>query len=390
MLRLLQWLIRQEWLLRALRPVIGLFNPFLPEHRREPQTTWRAMRAASPIYKSRVFATHLCTGYDDVMHVLRSPCFSTDRSAVPAMRWITRMARGEPDFQGMLARNLLMMDGADHRHVRGLVAKAFTPRRVEALRPRLEATVDALLDRVSENGEMEVVRDLAHAFPVIAIIELLGVPEEDRDRFSAWSARLVQLLDPFQGRGGAPPLIQATNEIFAYFRPLLAERRLEPRDDLLSAMLEAEQGGERLAEVDLLALSSLLLVAGHETTSNLIGNSVLLMLRFPDERKRLLDDLSLLPSAVDECLRYESPVCGEARWWRRCWRRRTATRSAFRTRSASTSAARTISISRSAWATTSVWAHSSPSSRASSRSAHCCGAFRTSAAIPNRRPGAAR
>lgn len=308
MLRFLQWFARQEWLLRLLRPVIGHFNPFLPEHRREPQTTWSALRAAGPIYRSPAFATFFCTGYDDALHVLRSPQFSTDRSEVPAMRWIARMARGEPDFEAMLGRNLLTMDGPDHRRLRGLVAKAFTPRRVEALRPRLEANVEGLLDRVAENGEMEIVRDLAHPFPVIAIGELLGVPEVDRDRFGAWSAQLVQLLDPFQGRGGAKPLIRATNDIFAYFRLLLAERRANPGEDFLSAMIAAEEDGERLEEIDLVALSSLLLVAGHETTSNLIGNAVLLLLRFPDERKRLQDDLGLLPSAVDECLRYESPI----------------------------------------------------------------------------------
>jgi cytochrome P450 len=168
--------------------------------------------------------------------------------------------------------------------------------------------IEELLDRAAAKGEMELVRDVAHPFPVIAIAELLGVPPEDQERFRAWSSVLVQLLDPFQGRGGAAPMIEATREIFAYFRPLLAERRANPKDDLISAMIAAEQDGERLDEVDLLALSSLLLVAGHETTSNLIGNAVLLMLRFPDERKRLQDDLSLLPSAVDECLRYESPI----------------------------------------------------------------------------------
>jgi len=308
MLRFLQWLARQELLLRALRPLFGRFNPFLPEHRRDPQSTWRALRAAGPMYRSRALGTYLCTGYDDVLEVLRSPHFSADRSAVPAMRWIARMARGEPDFAAMLERNLLTIDGEDHRRLRGLVAKAFTPRRVEKLRPRLTGVVDELLDRAAENGEMEIVRDLAHPLPVIAIAELLGVPDKDRDRFRAWSAALVQLLDPFQGRGGSPPLIRATKEIFTYFRPLLVERRANPRDDLLSAMIAAEQDGRCLDEVDLLALSSLLLVAGHETTSNLIGNAVLVLLRFPDERKRLQDDLSLLPLAVDECLRYESPI----------------------------------------------------------------------------------
>lgn len=308
MLRFLQWLTRQERLLRALRPAFGRFNPFLPEHRRDPQSTWRALREQAPIYRSKVFGTFLCTRYDDVLHVLRDPHFSTDRSQIAAMRFVARLARREPDFAGMIERNLLTIDGADHRRLRGLVSKAFTPRRVERLRTRLEETVDELLERVAERGEMEVVRDLAHPLPVIAIAELLGVPARDRARFRAWSAELVQLLDPFQGRGGARPMIRATHEIFDYFRPLLAERRAEPRDDLLSAMIAAEQDGERLDEVDLLALSSLLLVAGHETTSNLIANAVLLLLRFPDERKRLQDDLSLLPSAVDECLRYESPI----------------------------------------------------------------------------------
>jgi cytochrome P450 len=308
MLRFLQWLVRQERLLRALSPAFGRFNPFLPEHRRDPQTTWRKLRETGPLYRSRLFGAYFATRYDDVLHVLRDPHFSTDRSQVPVMRAVERMSRKHPEFAGFLGRNLLTIDGDDHKRLRGLVSKAFTPRRVERLRPRLEEVADELLGRVAETGEMDVVRDLAHPFPVIAIAELLGVPPADRERFEAWASELVQLLDPFQGRGGAAPMIRATHEIFEYFRPLLVERRAEPRDDLLSAMIAAEERGERLDEVDLLSLSSLLLVAGHETTSNLIGSAVLLLLRFPDERKRLQDDLGLLPTAVDECLRYESPI----------------------------------------------------------------------------------
>jgi cytochrome P450 len=308
MLRFLQWMLRQEWLLRALRPVFGDFNPFLPEHRRDPQTTWRRLRASGPIYRSRALGAFVCTRYDDVLRVLRDPQFSTDRRNVPVMRLVERLVPRGSDFAGMLERNLLTIDGADHRRLRGLVGKAFTARRVAQLRERLEDTVGELMDRVAQAGQMEVVRDLAHPLPVIAIAELLGIPAEDRERFGGWSRLLVQILDPFQGRGGGAPMMRATHELFDYFRPLLSERRAHPRDDLLSAMISAEQDGERLEEVDLLALSSLLLVAGHETTTNLIGNAVLLLLRYPDERKRLQDDLSLLPSAVDECLRYESPI----------------------------------------------------------------------------------
>jgi cytochrome P450 len=143
---------------------------------------------------------------------------------------------------------------------------------------------------------------------VIAIAELLGIPPADRRLFHAWSADLVQLLDPLQGNGGLGPPRRANHELFAYFKPLLAERRANPRDDLLSAMIAAETDGESLSELDLLALSTLLLVAGHETTANLIANAVIALLRHPDERKRLQDDPELITSAVDEFLRYDGPI----------------------------------------------------------------------------------
>lgn len=308
MLRFLQWLLRRELLLRALGPAFGRFNPFLPEHRVDPHATWRDLRENAPVYRSRIFGGFLFTRYDDVLRILRDPVFSTDRSETAAMKLIMGVTKNQPDFAGLIERNLLTLDGAEHRKLRKLVSKAFTPRRIERMRPQLEATVDELLDRVAEEGEMEVVDSLAYPLPVIAIADLLGVPAADHARFRQWAGQLVQLLDPFQGKGGAKVLTGATHEIFDYFRVLLAERRANPKDDLLSAMLAAEEDGERLAEIDLLALSSLLLVAGHETTSNLIASSVHLLLRFPDERKRLQDDLSLLPSAVDEFLRYESPI----------------------------------------------------------------------------------
>ena len=250
----------------------------------------------------------MLTRYDDVQHVLRGRNFTTDRSEVPVMKLIARLTRDDPEFAAMIERNLLTMDGADHARLRGLVSKAFTPRRVESLRPRLQGIVDELLDRAAEAGEMELIGDLAHPLPVIAIAELLGVPSRDRGLFRAWSAELVRLLDPLQGKGGIAPLRRANRELFAYFRPLLAERRASPRDDLLSAMIAAEQDGQSLGELDLLALSALLLVAGHETTANLIGNSVVALLRHPGERKRLYDDPELIGSAVDEFLRYDSPI----------------------------------------------------------------------------------
>ncbi len=308
MFQFIQWLTRRERFLRFMGPLFGRFNPFLPEHRRDPHATWRALRSAEPVYRSRIFGAWILTRYDDAQHVLRDRNFTTDRSEVPLMKLISRLTRSDPEFSAMIERNLLTIDGADHSRLRGLVSKALTPRRVEQLRPRLQAIVDELLDRAAGAGEMELIRDLAHPLPVIAIAELLGVPSRDRDLFRAWSADLVRLLDPLQGRGGVAPMRRANHELFAYFKPLLAERRANPRDDLLSAMIAAEEDGQSLSELDLLALSGLLLVAGHETTANLIGNAVVALLRHPGECKRLQDDAGLVTTATDEFLRYDGPI----------------------------------------------------------------------------------
>ncbi|TDJ18660.1 MAG: cytochrome P450, partial [Deltaproteobacteria bacterium] len=201
MLGTIQWMTRQQWLLRALGPVFGDFHPLLPRHRDDPHASWRRLRESNPVYRSKIFGAWICTRYDDVLHVLRDKNFTTDRSEVPAMRLFQRYARRDPTFAALIERNLLMIDGAEHRRLRSLVSKAFTPRRVEQLRPQLESIVDELFDRVAETDEIEIVRDLAHPLPVIAICELLGIPSEDRDLFGSWSKQLSQLLDPLQGRG---------------------------------------------------------------------------------------------------------------------------------------------------------------------------------------------
>ena len=224
---------------------------------------------------------------------------------VAAMKRATRDA---PMLAALFDDNLLMIDGPRHTQSRGLVGKAFTPRRVEQLRGRIETIVEDLLDRAAARGSMDVVGDLARPLPGIVIGELLGTPPGDRDMLLRWSEQLAELLDPLSGRDGIEPPREATEAAAAYFRGLLAERRETPRDDLLSAMLAAEENGKSLSEGELLALCTLILAAGHETTVNLIGSAVLLLLRHPGERKRLQDNLGLLPSAVEECLRFEPPV----------------------------------------------------------------------------------
>ena len=308
MLRFVQWLVSLQWPLRWVGFLFGGFNPWLEENRRDPLPAYRRLRESEPIRRNRWQGTWLLSRYDDVAAVLRDPRFTTDRTRLLPFRLMRRSSRRHPDFVSLLDRNLLMLDGEEHRRVRGLVSKAFTPRRVESLRPRVEAVVDELLDAAAAKGEMELIRDLAHPLPVIVIAELLGVPLADRERFRGWSNDVVQILDLLSGREGLRPAWRGAEGLAAYFRGLLAERRRAPKDDLLSAMLAAEEDGRALGEADLLALCALLLAAGHETTTNLIGNAVLALLRHPSERKRLQEDLSLMPSAVEEFLRFDSPV----------------------------------------------------------------------------------
>jgi cytochrome P450 len=307
MLRLLQWLVRQDWLLRALAPLIGLFNPFLSENRRDPYPAYARVREAGGIYRAP-FGMFIASRYDDVAALLRDPRFSADRSHAAPFRLMRWMNRDSPDFLNLIDRNLLNLDGLAHTRIRGLVNKAFTPRRVAALRPRIEQIVEELLDEVARRGDCELVRDLAHPLPVIVIAELLGIPAGDRAKFRSWSNGVAQIIDPLNAERGMARAREAATALAGYFRQMLALRRAEPRDDLLSAMIAAEQDGGVLGEGDLLSLSTLLLAAGHETTTNLIANAVLALLRFPDQAERLRAEPDLMPAAVEEFLRFDSPV----------------------------------------------------------------------------------
>jgi cytochrome P450 len=303
-LRILQWIVAQESLMRMLGFLFGPFNPFTSKFRRDPYTVYRKLREEQPLYKSRVFMAHIATTYEDVQFVLRSKSFTTDRMNTDIMQAINKSIQKDPEFSAMVERNLLMLEGAEHRKLRGLVGKAFTPRRIEALREHIQARVDSLLDDMSVSEDVALIRDLAHPLPISVIVELLGLPHQDIPKFAAWSKYLAQLLDPLQATGGDAGIRKAVKELNAHLRPILEDRRKSPKDDLLSAMLAAEENGIKLDERDMLALVSLIMVAGHETTTNLIGNSVIELLRNPGERKRLQDDPSLIGTAVDEFLRY--------------------------------------------------------------------------------------
>jgi cytochrome P450 len=207
----------------------------------------------------------------------------------------------------------LFLDPPDHTRLRKLVSKAFAPKVVNALKPDIRSLVDGMLDRVAEKGHFNVVEDFAYPLPVAVICRLLGVPLDDEPQFSHASALLAQALDPFSTITGVPPEVanqrqEAATWLRAYFHGLIDRRRSKPGDDLLSGLIAVEESGDQLTEEEIVSTCNLLLIAGHETTVNLIGNAILAMLRNPGQWTALGADSGRAPAIVEETLRYDPPV----------------------------------------------------------------------------------
>jgi cytochrome P450 len=283
-----------------------------PEFREDPYTFFDALRASDPIHHTP-FGVYLLSRHADATAVVRDPRLSNDERNSELFRTFQETNPIPPEQTLDMDRVvMLFLDPPDHTRLRGLVSKGFTPRMVERLRARIQQIVDERLDAVAARGDghMDVVTDLAYPLPVEIICELLGVPVEDQDTFASWSGELAGAIDP-------DPLISpeqrarikvAGDAFIEYFASLIEQRRAQPADDLLSAMIAAEDDGDRLNEEELLGTALFLLIAGHETTVNLIGNGTLALLRHPDQLERLRRDPSLDRNAVEELLRYDSPV----------------------------------------------------------------------------------
>jgi cytochrome P450 PksS len=277
------------------------------EFKADPYPFYARLRAEEPIHRVMLpdgQPAWLVTRYDDVVAVLKDERFLKDRlkaltpEQAAQFPWIPGVFRP-------LMRNMLDLDPPDHTRLRGLVHKAFTPRLVEGLRPRIQELTDELLDAATGRGRIDLIRDFALPLPATVIAEILGVPARDRHKFHRWSRAVMVASLSLWHKLAAIPNVMA---FLRYIRSLTRARRANPRDDLISALVAAEEAGDRLSEEELLAMVFLLLVAGHETTVNLIGNGTLALLRHPDQKERLLDDPSLIKSAVEEFLRYDSPV----------------------------------------------------------------------------------
>ena len=283
------------------------YNPFEPGFADDPYPQYRAVREADPVHQSPL-GVWVLFRYDDVLGFLRDPELSVeDRNAHPTM--LTQLAEsviGEETERGNFA--MLNRDPPDHTRLRRLVSKAFTPRMVENLRPRVQQLVDEALDRAAETGELEVMGDFAFPLPFTVISELLGMPDTDARRLREWSGTLVRTLEPVVDT----ELLQAIAEAGTHMRELVSEaiawKRKDPADDMLSALVAAEENGDVLSDDELIEQVMLLYIAGHETTVNLIGNGVLALARHDEQRRRLRDEPELIGNAVEELLRYDSPV----------------------------------------------------------------------------------
>jgi len=285
------------------------YNPFEPGFAVDPYPQYRAMREHEPVHESP-FGIWLLFRYDDVLRFLRDPSLSVeDANAKPTVfdQMLDEVLGADRDKE-VGTKAMLNRDPPDHTRLRKLVSKAFTPRRIEGLRPRVQELVDESLDRAAESGAMELMSDYAFALPFAVISEMLGMPPTDSEQLREWSGILVRSLEPVAD----PALMLAIRDTGEKMRALITDviqwKRNNMSDDMLSGLVAAEENGDMLSDEELLEQVMLLYIAGHETTVNLIGNGTLALLRNRDQLAKLGADRSLDANAIEEFLRFDAPV----------------------------------------------------------------------------------
>jgi cytochrome P450 len=290
---------------------LSLYHLLDPEVLANPYPLYHRLRSEDPVHWDPFLHAWVVTRYADVVTVFQR--FSANRTPTPEQLTALGLSSLTP-LAEVMVRQMLFLDPPSHGRVRGLASKAFTPRRVEVLRSHIQDITESLLDAVQDQGHMDVIKDLAYPLPAIVTAEMLGVPTSDWQQLTAWSADFAQVLGNFQHNPErAPQVIRSLEEMVAYFRAAIREQREHPRDGLIRAYLDAEIDGDRFSEDEVVANTIVTMVGGQETTTNLIGNGILTLLRHRDQMEKLKADLTLIPSAVEELLRYESPSQHTAR-----------------------------------------------------------------------------
>lgn len=290
---------------------LSLYHLLDPDVLANPYPLYRQLREEAPVHWDPYLHAWVVTRYEDVIAVLHR--FSADRTPTPEQFAAMGMAELSPLAQ-MLTKQMLFMDAPSHTRLRSLASMAFTPARVEALRAHIREILDGLITPLIRAGQMDVINDLAAPLPAIVTAEMLGVPTADCDQLKAWSADFAEVLGNFQHNPDrASRTLKCVEEMTEYFREAIGKTKAEPRQGLINSFLTAEIDGDRLTEEEIIANCIVTMVGGQETTTNLIGNGVLSLIRNPDQLQKLREEISLVPSAVEELLRYESPSQQTAR-----------------------------------------------------------------------------
>lgn len=292
-------------------PSLSLYRLLDPAVLADPYPLYRRLREEDPVHWDPFLHTWVVTRYADVITVLLT--FSADRTPSPAQMTSMGLGSIEPIAQVMV-KQMLFMDAPAHTRLRKLCSMAFTPRRVDAMVSQIQNIADGLIDSVAASGRMDVIADFASPFPAIVTAGLLGVPVGDHQQLKAWSADFAEMLGNFQhnpDRVGR--VLRTVEDMTAYFRDAIREQRRKPRDGLIRSLMDAEVEGQRLTEEEVIANTIVTMVGGQETTTNLIGNGLLTLLRQPERLAELRDDPSIIEPAVEELLRYESPSQHTAR-----------------------------------------------------------------------------
>ncbi|MCC7360633.1 MAG: cytochrome P450 [Anaerolineales bacterium] len=289
---------------------LSLSNLLRPEVRADPYPFYRTLRTEDPVHWDEALGFWVLTRYADVARAFQDPRFSRAQGLMAGFHRLPAAEQqiAEPVYHAF-SQAMPYADPPYHTRLRGLVNKSFTPRVVERMRPVIQRVINDLLDSAAAMGGMDVIPDLAYPLPIIVIAELLGLPVEDRQRFKTWSADAFAVLGVVRH---SPDLMasaaRSMAEMSDYILALSHERRLRPQEDLLTALATVAEAGDRLTHGELVANVSILLAAGHETTSNVIGNGLLALLCHPDQLQRLRDNPALAESAVNEVMRYDNAV----------------------------------------------------------------------------------
>jgi cytochrome P450 len=284
---------------------LSLVRLLEPEVLANPYPLYHKLRTEDPVHWDRFLHTWVVTRYPDVLNVLHS--FSADRTPTPEQ--LTAMGlSGLNPIAKVMVKQMLFMDAPAHTRLRGLASAAFTPAKVEVLRGHIQEIADDLLDRVQGRGQMDIIADFAAPMPAIVTAEMLGVPTEDHEDLKKWSADFAEMLGNFQHNPDRlPRVLESTNNLTTYFQAAIEKTRQHRREGLIHSFMTAEINGDRLTDEEIVANCIVVMVGGQETTTNLIGNGLLTLMRNREQLERLRDTPSLIPSAVEELLRYESP-----------------------------------------------------------------------------------